>query len=222
MHRFAPIEIKEIDARTGAFAGWGSIFDVEDDGGDTVRAGAFEKSLRVRMPKIYLMHDASIGVLDVAVEKAKGLWVEGRPDESRDGLDAREKLKSGALDSLSIGFRTVAAKETGRFKRDLLEVKLYHVGLVPFGMNEDAVVTAVKALDVEAITNIRDLERLLRDAGLSRKAARIVCSPGYLANLTQRDADEGVAELVDAIKAYTKTIHTGVSHGSARDQGRPR
>lgn len=219
MDRFVPIEIKKIDTRTGAFAGWGSIFDVKDDGGDTVRKGAFEKSLRLRKPKIYLMHDASVGVLDVAVEKAKGLWVEGQPDESRDGLDAREKLKSGALDSLSIGYQTVTSKETGRFERDLLEVKLFHVGLVPFGMNDEAVVTAVKALDVEAITNIRDLERLLRDAGLSRKAAETVCSPGFIAKLSQGDPDESVAELVRAFKAGTTTLRE-VCHGSSGNQGR--
>lgn len=219
MRHCVPIEIKEIDSRTGAFAGWGSIFDVKDDGGDTVRKGAFEKSLRLRKPKIYLMHESSVGVLDVAVEKPKGLWVEGQPDESRGGLDARENLKSGALDSMSIGYATVTAKETARFERDLLEVKLFHVGLVPFGMNEEAVVTAVKALDLNAVTTIRELEHALRDAGLSRKHAETLCAPGYIAKLSQGDPDESVAELVKAIKAGTTTLRE-VCHGSSGDQSR--
>ena len=159
-----PIEIKETTVR-GGFAGWGAVFDTEDEGGDTIRPGAFRASLSKRMPKIYLEHATSVGVLEVAEERDRGLWVEGMPDDSTDGMDARAKIKSGALDSLSIGYRTVKAAETGRFKRDLLEVDLFHVGLVPFGMHPDAVITSVKAFDLERITTIRELERTLRDAG---------------------------------------------------------
>lgn len=205
MRRFTPIEIKELDERTGSFAGWGSIFDTKDDGGDTVRRGAFKKSLKQRMPKIYLMHDTPVGVMTKAEERDKGLWVEGQPDESRDGLDAREKLKSGALDALSIGFRTVKAKETGRFERDLLELSLYHVGLVPYGMHDQAIITQVKALDLEGIKTIRELEHVLRDAGMPKKTREILCSPGYIASLHQGEPDD-VATLVGAIKAATATL----------------
>ncbi len=206
--KWADIEFKAEDVTpTGAFAGWGAITGTEDFGGDTILPGAMKKSLKRMQPKIYLEHHSSVGVYDVAEEKGKGLWVEGFPDESRDGLDARAKVISGALDRLSVGYETVKAKETGRFKRDLLEIKVFHVGLVPFGMHDDARITAVKARDIEGITTIRDLERLLRDAGISIKAARMVCAPGFVASLQQRDSvDDDVAEVLEAIKAATDTI----------------
>jgi HK97 family phage prohead protease len=199
------IEIKETGPR-GEFAGWGTETDVEDDGGDTIRTGAFRKSLRKRRPKIYLMHETPIGKFDVAEEKAKGLWVEGQPDESRDGLDARAKLIAGALDALSIGYRTVKAKETGRFKRDLLEIDLFHVGLVPFGMQPGALVTSVKALDLERVTTVRELERILRDAGFTKKAAETFCAPDYIAKLKRGEPVDGAADFVAAIRAATQQL----------------
>ena len=198
------IEIKELNPHTGEFAGWASVFDTEDAGGDTVRRGAFIASLEKRMPKIYLEHETSVGMLALAEERDKGLWVEGQPDESSDGLNARAKLKSGALDALSIGFRTLTQKETGRFKRDLLEIDLYHVGIVAFGMHEEALVTSVKSLD--GVTDIRALEKILRDAGFSRKAAQRLCSPGYIANLTQGDPDDDAAQLVASLQAGTNAL----------------
>jgi HK97 family phage prohead protease len=206
-HKAARVEIKEVGPK-GEFAGWGAILDSEDDGGDTIKPGSMRKWLRSRTPKIYLEHTTSVGVYDVAEERQKGLWVEGQPDESRDGLDARAKVISGALDALSIGYVTKKAKETGRFKRDLLEIEVHHVGLVAFGMHPGAVVTSVKQLDLERITTVRDLERILRDAGFSHKAARTFCSPSYIASLAQGDPVEGAAEVVEAIKASTRKLQS--------------
>jgi HK97 family phage prohead protease len=204
MRRMAALEIKQLNAVSGKFAGWASVFDIEDDGGDTVRRGAFASSLKKRKPKIYLEHTTSVGVFEVAEEREKGLWVEGQPDESPDGLTARAKLKSGALDALSIGFRTITAKETGQFKRDLLEVDLFHVGLVPFGMLDEAVVTSVKSLN--GVTELRELEQILRDAGLSKQFAQALCSPGYIASLKRGEPDDDVAQLVASITAGTNAL----------------
>lgn len=212
-----PIEIKEVSA-TGCFEGWASVFDVEDAGGDTVKRGAFVRSLKSRTPKIYLEHNTSVGVMQVAEEREKGLWVAGQPDDSPDGLAARAKLKSRALDALSIGYNVAngGSKETGRFKRDLLDVDLFHVGLVPFGMNEEAVITTVKALDLEGITTLREVERTLRDAGFSQKEAKYLLS---IAKSTQRDSDEATAELAEAIETAASHLRQlrSTSHGSARD-----
>jgi HK97 family phage prohead protease len=194
-----PLEIKEVGPR-GEFAGWGAIVGTEDDGGDTILSGSMRKSLRKRTPKIYLGHESSVGVYKIAEEKDKGLWVEGQPDDSRDGQDARAKLISGALDSLSIGYRTVKAKDTGRFKRDLIEIDVYHVGLVPFGMHEDARVTAVKAFDLERISTVRELENLLRDAGFSKSAAERFCSAEYIKSLKRGDPDED--EVAAVLRAF--------------------
>lgn len=207
-YKSVPLEIKELDDE-GRFEGWGAVFGEEDMAGDTIVRGAFKKSLAKRMPKIYLGHDTSVGVYDVASEKRKGLWVEGQPDESPDGLSARIKLKSGALDSLSIGYRTVTEKAKPGFRRDVIEADLFHVGIVPFGLHEGAVVTSVKALDLESVETIRELERALRDVGLSEKTAKTLCSVEFHAKLAQRDAVDGAAELVAALDNATATIRQG-------------
>lgn len=204
-YKSVPLEIKEL-SDDGRFEGWGAVFNEEDDGGDTLIRGLFKKSLAKRRPKIYLGHETSVGVYDVAIEKKYGLWVEGQPDESTDGLTARTKLQSGALDSLSIGFRTVTEKAKPGFRRDVIEAQLYHVGIVPFGMHEGAVVTSVKALDLEGVETIRELERALRDVGLSEKTAKTLCSVEFHAKLAQRDVVDGSAELIATLENAITTI----------------
>lgn len=207
-YKSVPLEIKELDDE-GRFEGWGAVFGEEDEGGDTLVRGLFKKSLVKRKPKIYLEHHSSIGVYDVAVEKKYGLWVEGQPDESPDGLTARMKLKSGALDSLSVGFRTITEKAKPGYRRDVIEANLYHVGIVPFGLNEGAVVTAVKSLDLDKIDNVRELEHALRDVGLSQDTAKKLCSVEFLASLKQRDVVDGVAGWAATIESAVKAIHNG-------------
>ncbi len=110
-----------------------------DLNGDVVQAGAFADSVArtgaggVRMLN---QHDARapVGVWDQIVEDARGLFVRGRiEDWSAEARFAGALSRAGALDGLSIGYRTARARRQGRL-RVLSGVDLWEVSLVTFPM----------------------------------------------------------------------------------------
>src|ERR1700741_2287796 len=114
-----------------AFEGYASLFDVPDGAGDVVAQGAFAASLRkrpareVRMLYQHFAHEP-IGVWDAIREDGKGLYVRGHL--TLDVVRAREVralIADGALDGLSIGFRTLRARRDARTGlRRLEEIEL--------------------------------------------------------------------------------------------------
>ncbi|GMG81228.1 HK97 family phage prohead protease [Paralimibaculum aggregatum] len=125
----------------GRIAGYASLFEEADQGGDIVAPGAFGASLARteaagRRVKFLWQHDPAmpIGVWTRLAEDARGLHVEGEilANVTR-GADAIALLKAGAIDGLSIGYRTIRAApspETGG--RRLIEIDLWEVSLVTF------------------------------------------------------------------------------------------
>jgi HK97 family phage prohead protease len=96
-------------------------------------------------------------------EDATGLWVKGRLlTEVAQGREAAALLAAGAIDGLSIGYRTVRASKDGNGVRLLSELELWEVSLVTFPMLPSARVSA-KAEAPEADT-WRDLAQVLEDA----------------------------------------------------------
>lgn len=147
------LDVKAI-ADDGTFEGYASIFDVEDLGRDIVKAGAFKKSLKARPAgkvKLLRQHDTRepIGLWTDLVEDGKGLRAKGRLIlETTLGRETHALMKAGALDGLSIGFRTI--KDTFDRKtgvRLLQEVDLVEISVVTFPMNTASTVTAVKAAE---------------------------------------------------------------------------
>lgn len=191
-------EIKEQPDDAGMFSGYASVFNEVDLGLDSVAPGAFIKSLAVRKPKMLWQHDTDkiIGTWEEVREDAKGLFVRGKLlGDIQKGREAIALLKAGALDSMSIGYRTVQAEDDGRIRK-LIEVDLFEVSLVTFPMDEKAKVTDVKAIATE-----REFEAFLREAGYSRKEAAAITLRGFKAIAGQRDAgsDEGVSEGIKAL-----------------------
>jgi len=133
--------------------GYASLFWTRDFNEDVTAAGAFGESLArtgVAGVKMLHQHDSGdpIGVWDEITEDARGLYVRGRilalSPQSR--LTAA-LVRAGALDGLSIGFRTVKARpdESGRL-RVLTEVELWEVSIVTFPMLPGAKITSVTLL----------------------------------------------------------------------------
>ena len=150
-------ELKAAD-EAGVFEGYASVFGNKDQGGDIVAPGAFAKSLKgrgVKGVKMLADHDPKqrVGVWEEMREDDRGLYVRGRLlTEKSNGKDAYIDLKSGALDGLSIGGRTISDAVDGRKRaRIIKEFDLYEISLVSFPMNEMARVQSVKSLDVDVI-----------------------------------------------------------------------
>ncbi|KRQ03086.1 HK97 family phage prohead protease [Bradyrhizobium manausense] len=167
-HGHARLDVKSV-AEDGTFQGYASLFGVTDLGKDVVNKGAFTKSLaskpasRVRMLR---EHDQSepIGVWTSIKEDATGLAVSGQLVlDTVKGRETHALLKAGALDGLSIGYRTKSSRlDKAKGIRMLDEVELHEISVVTFPMLPAATVHAVKhngssfrAL-VDAINSARD------------------------------------------------------------------
>lgn len=123
-------------------SGYASVFGARDRGGDEVVAGAYAASLsrlaaaggRVRM---LWQHDPAqpIGIWDQVQEDTHGLWVQGRllPEVAR-AREAAALLAAGAVEGLSIGYRTKRAEKLPGGGRRLIELELWEVSLVTFPM----------------------------------------------------------------------------------------
>lgn len=126
-------------AAASRFAGYAALFDIADAGRDTIRRGAFARTLAARegpLP-LYWQHrpDQPIGVIEYVAEDARGLRVIGRID--RADSRAAQLLADGAVTGLSFGFRTRAARETPA-GRELIEIDLFEVSLVTHPLQHGA------------------------------------------------------------------------------------
>lgn len=132
----------------GFFYGYASVFDVVDLHRDSIAKGAFHKCLQKRLPKMLWQHDITkpIGIWHEVYETEQGLFVKGQLLlDIQAGQEAYALLKSGVVDSLSIGFRLVRArKDTKTNARVLDEVDLQEISLVTFAANQQAKVITVK------------------------------------------------------------------------------
>lgn len=149
--------------------GYASLFGKTDQGGDIVQKGAYAASLkrlsaRGGRVKMLWQHDPGqpIGVWDEVREDATGLWVKGRilPQVEK-GREVAALVEAGAIDGLSIGYRTVKAERNGKGQRLLSELELWEVSLVTFPMLPEARVAAkAEALD----DDWRDMAAVFEDA----------------------------------------------------------
>jgi HK97 family phage prohead protease len=142
------------------FSGYASLFGIPDQAGDIVMPGAFLKSLKRRKPqgiRMLFQHDPylPLGAWREIREDAQGLFVRGELSVGASRVrDIAALLSDGAIDGLSIGFRTLKAeRDRSRGTRRLTEIDLWEISLVTFPMMGEARVTAHKQL--KSLTSTR-------------------------------------------------------------------
>lgn len=170
----AGVQVQEDGA---VIEGYASLFGACDHGGDVVSKGAYAASLQKtaaegRKIKMLWQHDPvqPIGVWDEVREDAKGLWVKGRLLSTiGKGREAAALIAAGAIDGLSIGYRTVKARKNDKGQRLLDELELWEVSLVTFPMLQTARVTA-KSDAADISTN--ETDRALRSVAAALDGAR--------------------------------------------------
>jgi HK97 family phage prohead protease len=154
--------------------GYASLFGRTDQGGDVVAAGAYAASLKRmaedgRRVKMLWQHDPvqPIGVWAEVREDGKGLYVKGRLlGEVARGREAMSLIGAGAIDGLSIGYRTIRAGRDDSGHRVLSEVELWEVSLVTFPMLPDARVGRKSDDEAEPEAFLRELAGVVNDARL--------------------------------------------------------
>jgi hypothetical protein len=208
---FGLVDVKAAGSDAGSFNGYGAIFGNIDSYNEVIEKGAFAGSLgewkaKGKWPKMLLQHGGMgitsddmlpVGQWDQMSEDSKGLKVQGHlfAMNTERGQYIYEGLKSGELDSLSIGFQTLNAESETRDGADirlLTEIKLWEVSIVTFPANDKAKISNVKSLTVD---QLRDLEAFLREGGLSRTDCRTAAS--RIKVWLQRDAGEPISTLRD-------------------------
>lgn len=121
------------------FAGYAALFGRPDAGRDTIRRGAFARSLAERADPLPLFWqhrpDLRIGWIETAAEDARGLRVVATIDNPLGA--AGLALKRGAVTGLSFGYRARSARR-GEAGRELLDLDLFEVSLVTHPMQHDA------------------------------------------------------------------------------------
>lgn len=197
------LRIKSV-SESGEFEGYGSIFGNEDSYGDVVVRGAFERSLakwaeKGRLPALLWQHNMQepIGVYTEMREDETGLYVKGRLliDDDPLAKRAHAHMKAGSLSGMSIGY-LLDDYEYDKQKDVwiLKEIDLWEVSLVTFPANDEARIENVKSSFAAGETPApKEVEKVLRDVGLSRNQAKAFMAEGFNA-LKQRDAGEDVLE----------------------------
>lgn len=171
------------------FEGYASSFGNVDSYGDTIVKGAYAETLKVNgLPKMFFNHESyevPIGKWVDAKEDDYGLLLTGEftPGNSK-AMEVKAALKHGTVDSLSIGY----ALKKGDFQdteqgRTIKKVAmLRETSIVTFPADKFATVNlaSVKSLDFEALLpeckTERDIEQLLRDAGLGKWESKLLVS----------------------------------------------
>lgn len=117
------------------FAGYAALFDVADGARDTIRRGAFARTLAARSEPLPLLWQhrgsARIGTVERIAEDARGLRVIARIE--RGGSRAAALLRARAVSGLSFGYRARGFRRTGA-GRLLEDVELFEVSLVTHPM----------------------------------------------------------------------------------------
>ncbi|WP_018389868.1 HK97 family phage prohead protease [Ancylobacter sp. FA202] len=156
-------------APDGSFEGYAALFGRVDLGRDLILPGAFSRSLAERGAggvRMLFQHDPAepIGFWTSLTEDSVGLYVKGQL--TLDVARAREVLalmRAGAIDGLSIGFRTVEGRTDPRSRvRRLSHIDLWEVSIVTFPMQPDARIASVKRAGDTLATAIRRGARRLR------------------------------------------------------------
>lgn len=205
-----PFEIKSI-SDSGAFAGYGSVFGVKDSYSDIVIKGAFTNSLnqwkeKGRLPALLWQHkmDEPIGYYTKMIEDDNGLYVEGQLliDDDPLAKRAHAHMRAKSLSGLSIGYVLNDYdydKEKSAFI--LKDIDLWEVSVVTFPANDEARIDNVKSIfESGDIPPPREIERVLRDVGLSRTQAKAFMSEGYAA-LKQRDVSNSEENALNILKS---------------------
>lgn len=175
-HKFLQLGTELTISDGATISGYASYFGKPDQGGDVVMAGAYIASLAAlasaqRSVKMLWQHDPAqpIGVWDDVREDETGLYVQGRIlTDVVKGREAMALIEAGAIDGLSIGYRTVKAAKNDKGQRLLSELELWEVSLVTFPMLQDARVGAKAETPAEP----GQADTLLRDVAAAIDAAR--------------------------------------------------
>jgi len=194
-----------------SFEAYANISNIEDHSNDIIKSGAWggviEKATQTgEYPKLLYQHDHKkiVGVITNMQENETGLLIKGKFIDTTLGRDVYTEVKTGAINQMSVGFSIKDQEMTEENKRIIKEVdKLYEVSFVTFPANEGSKVISVKS--EEGKINVRMLEKILKDHGLSNTESKAIISGG-IKNIKKLEQNE--TEYKNILEDMKKAINT--------------
>lgn len=149
----ADIEVRA-DGRTlcGICVPYDSPTDIGGRFTEVFKRGAFNKTIKENMTKVKFlgMHEARslpLGRATLLKDDASGLYGEFHVSKTRAGDEVLELVRDGALDSFSIGFSPISARDKWSSDRSYVEryeVRLHEVSVVTFPAYDGAKILALR------------------------------------------------------------------------------
>lgn len=178
------------------FTAYGNVKNVEDNVGDVAVDGCYTKSIEMHKekgtkPLLLWGHDHKsppVGTIRHFEEDSKGFLIEGKLSKTPRGQELHVLAKDEAIDSFSMGYQTLD-EEYDRSKgiNYLKSVHVKEISFVNFACNEDSLLQDVKShISNGVLPSTRELEKILRSIGFSRKQA-ITISSSYKPNNDELD-----------------------------------
>ena len=208
------LELKFATVDTGEFKGYAAVFGNVDSHQDIIRPGAFAASIASykaagTMPALLWSHDPDkpVGKILSLSEDPKGLLIHGKLNLATSaGREAYAHVKAGDASGMSVGFRVPPGGAAfGRNGRTLQRVSIEEVSLCTMPSNGLARIHEVKSA-VKTLASAAELERLLRDAGLSNRAAEKIAGAGFAALTKTAPDDLEMKSLARLLAEQTRQI----------------
>lgn len=200
-----PIGFKRVGGDAGWLIAYAAIFGNLDRIGERIAPGAFAQSIAAAPSIPFLWQhnqSAPIGRVIKMAEDGKGLLIEARLNlDVETGREAYALVKSGDIDSLSIGFRVVE-----REGNVLRQIELLEISLVSVPANAEAKVVAVKTLPSPPDRTRLAYKKHLRAFPLSRTLAeKVVDMTCHLVGLDEGD-EKPACHFCNAARPECKTL----------------
>lgn len=204
--------------------GYGAVFDqwtdIEDQYGlyrERIAAGAFKRTLGIRMPVLQFDHGSHpligsipLGRITSLTEDAHGLRVRARLSDNWLVQPVRDAIRDGGITGMSFRFRIVnedwARGSDGTEERTINEVELYEVGPVVFPAYEQTTV-GVRS---------RDALAALEDAQVREEVAHILAAGGDLRSLPTTEISADPNEVHSAVSDSPAESHLSLPTKSQR------
>lgn len=145
-------DFKIVDEEKGVIEAYVSIFGNVDAYGEIVEKGAFEESLKKKLPKGVWAHNWEMPVSKTleGIEDEKGLYIKGQFNlETQRGREAYSDVKFGIADEFSIGYFVQKDEIDKEGVRHLMKIRLVEWSIVLAGANPDTELIDVKSENIE-------------------------------------------------------------------------
>jgi len=207
----SPLLIKKFDVEAGEIKAYVTTFGNADLVGDVMDKSAADNFVK----NFNDQENASLPMLwEHKRDEIIGNWTKFEIDEKgvigtgslykgvSKADDVRVYLEKGAVGSVSIGFRSTDYEDLKTGGRLFKEIELFETSIVIQPANPQAQIVSAK--NEEGQIDLRNLEKALRDAGLSRKEAVSFISAGKstLRDVAEeeRKSEDVLAQLINLYK----------------------